>query len=241
MRTVPLQRAETCTPRKEITMPAPAIQLEDLLDLAEELYGAGFNLSTQQYVAAQDLLILLAAQGQLHADPYTWRTLLAPVFCSSPREQEDFYQRFDGWLNRHPALMEFVEEQENSEQSSEQSSKGYDTEQKIVQITASEQPVPAVNSSVETGSQTLRAMLKQPNVWLPLIAVIFFQALIVFLALRTQAMGRFMTPLLGGIVGLPVLFALWYVGRFLKRQMILQKLQAKETPSLFRISVKGAA
>ena len=29
-----------------------------------------------QYVAAQDLLIAIAAQGQLSADPRAWRTLL---------------------------------------------------------------------------------------------------------------------------------------------------------------------
>ena len=75
---------------------------EDIIDLAEELRREGFDLGTQQYVAAQDLLIALAAHNRLPANPRDWRSLLAPIFCSSPAEQDEFYGRFDQWLDRHP-------------------------------------------------------------------------------------------------------------------------------------------
>ena len=88
-----------------------ALKLEDIVDLAEELRLAGFDLGTQQYVAAQDLLLALAAHHRLPNDPRQLRTLLSPIFCSSPGEQEEFYQRFDLWLKRHP---EFTPTKEDS-------------------------------------------------------------------------------------------------------------------------------
>ncbi|HEX4949769.1 MAG TPA: hypothetical protein VFZ34_24100, partial [Blastocatellia bacterium] len=75
--------------------------VEHLIDLAEELRLAGYEISTQQYIAAQDLLIALAARNHLPTDPQRLRTLLAPLFCSSPSEQEDFYRRFAIWVQRH--------------------------------------------------------------------------------------------------------------------------------------------
>ncbi|MDX2031335.1 MAG: SUMF1/EgtB/PvdO family nonheme iron enzyme [Blastocatellia bacterium] len=75
-------------------------QPDDLTDLAEELRRAGYNIGTQQYVAAHDLLIALAAHGRAPADPREWRSLFAPIFCSTPAEQEAFPERFARWLER---------------------------------------------------------------------------------------------------------------------------------------------
>src|SRR5262245_10381853 len=85
-------------------MPTPKIQLDDLLDLREELRNAGFDPGLQRVIAAHNLWLALAAQGRLPADPGAWRTWLAPVFCSAPGEQEEFYRRYAGWLRRHAAL-----------------------------------------------------------------------------------------------------------------------------------------
>lgn len=85
-------------------MPTPDIQIEDLLDLREELRKAGFDPGLQRAIAAHNLLLALAAQGRLPADPGAWRTWLAPVFCSAPGEQQEFYRRYDGWALRHAAL-----------------------------------------------------------------------------------------------------------------------------------------
>jgi len=78
------------------------IDLEYLIELFNELRAIGFYVSTQQYIAAQDLLIALAANGQLPENPHALRTLLAPIVCSSPREQETFYRYFDRWISRNP-------------------------------------------------------------------------------------------------------------------------------------------
>ncbi len=75
---------------------------EHIIELAEELRLAGFDIGTQQHIAAQDLLIALAAHNRLPADPREWRSLLAPIFCASPNEQEEFYGRYEQWLKRHP-------------------------------------------------------------------------------------------------------------------------------------------
>lgn len=78
------------------------IDLEYLIEFLNELRAVGFDVSTQQYIAAQDLLIALAANGHLPEDPRSLRTLLAPVVCSTPREQESFYRYFDRWIKRNP-------------------------------------------------------------------------------------------------------------------------------------------
>ncbi len=88
----------------------PTIKLEDLLDLREELCRIGFDAGLQRAIAAQNLLLALASQGRLPADPRDWRTWLAPVFCAAPGEQEEFYRRYDAWVQRRPALIEQVAE-----------------------------------------------------------------------------------------------------------------------------------
>src|SRR5258708_8848285 len=80
------------------------LDLQNLVDLIDELRAAGYDISTQQYIAAQNLLIALAARNELPRDLRSLRTWLAPVICSSPREQENFYRYFDRWVTRHPEL-----------------------------------------------------------------------------------------------------------------------------------------
>lgn len=89
--------------------------LEQIIALAEELRRAGFDLGTQQYVAAQDLVIALAAHNRLPADPRRWQTLLAPIFCSSPAEQEEFARYFDAWLQRQPAFARQIAQAQREE------------------------------------------------------------------------------------------------------------------------------
>src|SRR5882724_3429784 len=83
---------------------AANLDLSHLVNLIDELRAAGYDISTQQYIGAQNLLIALAARGELPRDLRSLRTWLAPVICSSPREQENFYRYFDRWVTRHPEL-----------------------------------------------------------------------------------------------------------------------------------------
>jgi TonB family protein len=80
------------------------LDLEELIDLIEELRLAGYNIGAQQYSAAQNLLLALATRGRLPAEPHGLVTLLAPILCSAPKEQENFYRHFADWLARHPHL-----------------------------------------------------------------------------------------------------------------------------------------
>ena len=76
------------------------IEIEDLLRFIDQLRRAGFDISTQQFAAAQNVLIALAVHGSWPDELRALRTWLAPVICSSPQEQENFYRRFDHWIEQ---------------------------------------------------------------------------------------------------------------------------------------------
>lgn len=96
-------------------MPEPRFTSEDIIDLAEQLRRARFNIGLQQYFAAEDLMIALLTQGRLPEDPRKWKSLLGPIFCSNPMEQEQFPQLFDAWLSRKPNLVKRVEDAKQAE------------------------------------------------------------------------------------------------------------------------------
>jgi hypothetical protein len=81
-------------------MTEPVLTSAQLNTIIDELRLMGFNIGTEQYLAAQNLLLALAAQGSLSAEPRKLKTWLAPVLCASPKEQETFYYYFEKWLDR---------------------------------------------------------------------------------------------------------------------------------------------
>jgi len=79
------------------------MQLTDILTrhlytFIEDLRLAGYNISTSQFILAQELVIRLAKQGQLALA--SLKTFLRPILCHSPREQQEFNKRFDNWVQR---------------------------------------------------------------------------------------------------------------------------------------------
>jgi hypothetical protein len=78
-------------------MPATAKRLTDFLDWLRD-GGSGFDAGDQQYLAAQDLLEMMIVRGDWPAHSDSWRTLLAPVVCSSAAQQEHFYELFSTWF-----------------------------------------------------------------------------------------------------------------------------------------------
>ena len=76
----------------------PSTQLGALTDRLPELFRAlrqhGFACAPDQYVAANDLLLVYATDGRLPDRLEGYQALLAPLFCSSPDEQADFYRIF---------------------------------------------------------------------------------------------------------------------------------------------------
>jgi WD40 repeat protein len=83
-------------------MTLPIFDPEKLVDFIRELHLHGFVVSTQQYAAAQDLLITLVEQGRVPADPQNLSTWLAPILCTSPEEQRVFHEAFRQWMERQP-------------------------------------------------------------------------------------------------------------------------------------------
>ncbi|MDM8559867.1 VWA domain-containing protein [Candidatus Parabeggiatoa sp. HSG14] len=65
----------------------------------ESLRLANYDISTTEFLAAQELIVALAAQGKLPKTLAPLKTLLMPTLCHSPKEQEDFSWHFDNWLN----------------------------------------------------------------------------------------------------------------------------------------------
>jgi len=84
--------------------------LEDLIRLVDDLRLAGYDIGTQQYIDVQRLLVALAAHGRHPPRLLDLPSLLAPVLCSSPKEQEKFYLYFSQWLARQPHLAQAADD-----------------------------------------------------------------------------------------------------------------------------------
>lgn len=76
------------------------LALDALVDLVAALRDKGYDVGTQECLAANRLLLALEARAGLPASEAELATLLAPVFCSSMLEQEAFYRDFRAWLAR---------------------------------------------------------------------------------------------------------------------------------------------
>ncbi|MDJ0704169.1 MAG: hypothetical protein QNJ46_12870 [Leptolyngbyaceae cyanobacterium MO_188.B28] len=71
---------------------------EALVDFIDGLREAGYNIGLSQYIAAQDLVLAISTQDGVVDQPHRLKTLLGPILCSTPFEQEDFQRRFDVWI-----------------------------------------------------------------------------------------------------------------------------------------------
>ncbi|NEQ42036.1 MAG: MFS transporter [Leptolyngbya sp. SIOISBB] len=72
-----------------------------LLEFVDQLkHEAKYNIGVSQYVAVQDLLFALVAQKYKIQQPSQLRTLIGPLLCNSPEQQQDFQLRFNQWIQR---------------------------------------------------------------------------------------------------------------------------------------------
>ena len=74
-----------------------APEFERLFDFLEDLRASGYIIETRQMMALNDLLLALAANGEMFDDFGRLKTLIAPLVCSTPTEQSDFYEQFEYW------------------------------------------------------------------------------------------------------------------------------------------------
>ncbi|WP_293081647.1 hypothetical protein [Okeania sp. SIO3B5] len=93
------------------------LQPEKLIEFIDELRREhNYNIGVSQYIAAQELILALSAKGEQLEEPQRLRSLLGPLLCSSPAEQEDFQRRFDQWIERMGfAVGKAIQEDENAE------------------------------------------------------------------------------------------------------------------------------
>ena len=94
------------------------LEPEKLIEFIDELRREhNYNIGVSQYIAAQELILALSAKGEELEEPQRLRSLLGPLLCSSPAEQEDFPLRFDQWIERMGfAVDEAIQEDENAEE-----------------------------------------------------------------------------------------------------------------------------
>ena len=71
---------------------------DDLIAFIDILRLNDYNIGISQYIAAQDLIIILISQDETFDSPESLRSLLAPIFCSSATEQAEFQQHFDNYF-----------------------------------------------------------------------------------------------------------------------------------------------
>ena len=89
-------------------------QLMEFIDQLRREYK--YNIGVSQYIAAQELILALSAKGEQLEEPQRLKSLLGPLLCSSPAEQEDFQLRFDEWMERMGfTVREVIHADENAE------------------------------------------------------------------------------------------------------------------------------
>jgi len=81
-------------------MTTTEILTKELTNFIESLRFAGYNIGATQHIAAQDLILTLAAQGKLPSELTELRQFLAPILCHSPKEQAEFETHFNQWVSQ---------------------------------------------------------------------------------------------------------------------------------------------
>lgn len=86
--------------------PAAGQSSGELVDFVDSLRLNGYGVGTEQYVTAQRLLVTLAAQDDYVTRPESLESMLAPVLCSTPEEQQAFPSLYAQWLATRPRIFE---------------------------------------------------------------------------------------------------------------------------------------
>jgi hypothetical protein len=73
-----------------------SVNFDRLYDFLDGLQAGGYTIDPRQIMALSDLLMALIARGE-PLDDLSLKTLIAPLICTSPAEQHDFYRQFDLW------------------------------------------------------------------------------------------------------------------------------------------------
>jgi formylglycine-generating enzyme required for sulfatase activity len=74
--------------------------LAALMELRRDLCQKSFDPGLQRVIAARDLLLEMAAAGG-PVDPLRWESWLAPLFCANEKQQQQFHEIFQRWIERN--------------------------------------------------------------------------------------------------------------------------------------------
>jgi CheY-like chemotaxis protein len=94
-------------------MTATARQLCEFLEWLRDSRISGFEAGDQQFLAAHELMETVVARGEWPGDAAAWRTLLAPVLCCSPAQQDQFYDLFRARFGEAATTAEERKEERN--------------------------------------------------------------------------------------------------------------------------------
>ena len=71
-------------------------EIDRLLEFVDDLRASGYQIDPRQIAVLNHLLLTLIARGEA-LEQLPLKLMIAPLVCSTPLEQEDFYQRFERW------------------------------------------------------------------------------------------------------------------------------------------------
>ncbi|HKQ04849.1 MAG TPA: hypothetical protein VJ464_06940 [Blastocatellia bacterium] len=72
---------------------------ETLAGFLDQLRRRDYSIGIGQYIAVHRLLLHLFDSGEWPDDPKALAPWLAPILCSSPEDQEGFYEAFSDWVD----------------------------------------------------------------------------------------------------------------------------------------------
>jgi len=85
---------------EEHVRPPGVVDPDALADFLDSLRRAGFRIGPEQHIAANDLVVALAAMGASDNDRERLGRMLAPIVCTNEREQAGFPARYAEWAAR---------------------------------------------------------------------------------------------------------------------------------------------
>ena len=73
---------------------------EALIDFLDDLKGRGFNIGTTQYILTHDLVLNLLSNSGTNDNVTRFESLLRPILCKTPQQQDSFYLYYDNWKSK---------------------------------------------------------------------------------------------------------------------------------------------
>lgn len=79
------------------------ISIDALFNFLDELKTDGYKIDVRHYIVLSDLVAYFISQGEDLKSGDNLKIWIAPIVCSTPLEQEDFYRRFDNKWKKYSA------------------------------------------------------------------------------------------------------------------------------------------